>query len=355
MLKTLFRNNNIIAIIGPYPPPYGGISVHIERILKLLPKNEIHYYNIQKKSKYGRPFFGIWKYIFFIYFLFAPYKIIHYHSTSKKIRLLLSIVSHFRKNVYLHLHGASFTDTISENSFISRKIKSLIPDTHFIASNEKLYETLAKLKPLSIHLYDAFIPPVFNEDDMQEFTEKFPIPQSKYIISMVGWFSKYNNEDLYGFDIAMNALNILVNIHNLDISIVASVNGINDKTLHQNFVIKRTKLDLEKRFILIEDKPKEIYPLFLTGHIFIRPTNTDGNSVSIKEAQWFETPVVSSDIVPRPEKTVLFKNRNTEDLAEKILFVIKNQQFLSLQKKVELCKSKKFIHPIIKEIYGLEK
>ena len=40
--------------------------------------------------------------------------------SSKKIWLLLSNVSHFLRNVYLHLHGEGFIDTIIENSFISR-------------------------------------------------------------------------------------------------------------------------------------------------------------------------------------------------------------------------------------------
>ncbi len=347
--------NEIIAIIGPYPPPYGGISVHIERILKLLPEKKIHFYNIQKISKYGKPFYGLWKYIYFVYFLFAGYKIIHYHSTSKKIRFLLSVVSYFRKNVFLHLHGTSFSDTIKEKSFISRKIKSLIPYTNFIASNEVLFQAISKLNPKSIYLYDAFIPPVYKEEDLTSFTKDFKIPPYQFIICMVGWFSKYRGEDLYGFDIALEALNNLVNNRKLELLVIASVNGVNDKVLYQNFLQKRKELNLDNNFILIENKPKEIYPLFLYSHIFIRPTNTDGNSVSIKEALWFETPVIASDIVPRPEGTRLFKNRSADDLTEKILFVIKNQQFLPLQKKIDLCKTKKFKHPIIKDIYGLDK
>lgn len=344
-----------IAIIGPYPPPYGGISVHIERMLKSLPEKDIHFYNTAKTARYGKPFYRFWIYLYVLYFFIARYKIIHYHSTSKKIRFLLSLVSFFRRNVYFHLHGASFMDTIEETTFIAKTIKSLIPYTNFIASNEKIFHSMSALHPRSIFLYDAFIPPSFNQRDINAFATDVEMPNSPYIISMVGWFSLYKNEDLYGFDITLEALDILVNKQHLDLLVIASVNGINDKLLYDNFIAKRASLNLTHNFKLIESTPKEIYPLFLYSHLFIRPTNTDGNSVSIKEALWFETPVIASNVVPRPSESELFENRNAEDLADKIMTMIKNQQFLSLQKKIDVCKSKTFRHPIIKDIYELEK
>ncbi|MGD9991823.1 MAG: glycosyltransferase [Salinivirgaceae bacterium] len=346
--------NKRIAIIGPYPPPYGGISVHIERMLSRLPKENIHFFNTNKTASKGIPFYSIWIYIYVVYFLVARYKVIHYHSTSKKIRFLLSLVSFFKRNVFFHLHGASFLDTINEATFMAKKIKSLIPCTNFIASNENIFHSLSELNPRSIYLYDAFIPPTFNQNDLDLFTEAFELPSSQYIVCMVGWFSKYKQEDLYGFDITLDVLYSLINKYDLDISLIASVNGVNDKALYDSFLHKRAALNLTNRFILIESKPKEIYPLFLYSHLFIRPTNTDGNSVSVKEALWFETPIIASDAVPRPKEAYLFKNRDADDLAEKIMYVIKNQQFLSLQKKIDVCKSKTYRHPIIKDIYELE-
>ncbi|MBA7532818.1 hypothetical protein ES705_25048 [subsurface metagenome] len=297
--------NNKIAIIGPYPPPYGGISVHIERILNYLPDHAYDFYNIQKKSNRGKKFYGIWKYIYFIDFFFTQYKVIHYHSTSKKVRLLLSIISLFRSNVYLHLHGESYTDTISRKGITSWFLKRLIPNTHFIVSNDKLFSIIQELKPRSLHNFDAFIPPKFDQNIIDIFNKSYIFPNTQYKICMVGWFARYKNNDLYGFDLALKALQLLRNKYTIDISIVASVNGINDNKLYSQFLEVRKEYNLDSTFILIGENLKEVYPLYLSSHIFIRPTNADGNSVSVKEALWFGSPVVASDCIIRPDEVVL--------------------------------------------------
>ena len=62
----------------------------------------------------------------------------------------------------------------------------------------------------------------------------------------------------------------------------------------------------------------------MKGTIFIRPTNTDGDSISVREALYFDIPCISSDVVPRPPGTIVFKNRNTDDLIIKIKDVLNN-------------------------------
>ncbi len=41
-----------------------------------------------------------------------------------------------------------------------------------------------------------------------------------------------------------------------------------------------------------------------------RPTNTYGNAISIRGTLYFGRPVVVSDVVNRPEGTVVFKSRD---------------------------------------------
>ncbi len=343
-----------VAIIGPYPPPYGGISVHLERIVTYLPNHSFDLYNIEKRSAYGKKFYGIRRYLYLFAFLFKPYKVIHYHSTSKNTRLFLSIISFFRGNVYLHLHGESFTDAIAKKGFTSRLLKKLIPATNFIASNEQLYKIIEKLDPRSLYLYDAFIPPKFDSETVERFNAAYPPPSTQYSVSLVGWFSSYKNKDLYGFDIALEALQILREKHSLDILFIASINGIADENRYNQFLATRKALNLESEFILYEENLEEVYPLYLNTQVFIRPTNTDGNSVSIKEALWFGTPVVASDCVVRPDEVSLFKNRDAIDLSEKILQLIKSGGLLSSDEKFEYCRSKEFKYSLIEEIYGLD-
>ena len=51
--------------------------------------------------------------------------------------------------------------------------------------------------------------------------------------------------------------------------------------------------------------------------LMIRPTCTDGYGISIAEALFFDCPAIASDVCPRPEGAVLFKNRDMDDFEQK--------------------------------------
>ena len=52
--------------------------------------------------------------------------------------------------------------------------------------------------------------------------------------------------------------------------------------------------------------------------IIVRPTNTDGDSLTIREGLFLNKKVLASDVVKRPEGVILFKNRNLNDMEEKL-------------------------------------
>jgi glycosyltransferase involved in cell wall biosynthesis len=343
-----------IAIIGPYPPPYGGISVHIERILQYIPQNKVDFYNIVNRSNLtGKAFYGWRKYWYVFLFCLKPYKVIHYHSTSPKIRILLGLVGIFKPVVYLHAHGESLSDTLKGKGIKSRLTRFILRYVHLLASNSDLTKLLINYKPRSLKEIDAFLPPLINESETERWLLKIKPPECRFTISMVGWFNLYRGEDLYGYDLMLEALNTLRKNH-IDIGVLASVNGIIDIKSYHCFLERRKELELEKYLVLLEEEFKEIYPLYLYSDIFVRPTNTDGSAMSVKEALWFGCKVIASNAVPRPADVLLFKNRNSEDLAVKIMSLIEKNDFIPLPQKIEIAKKKKFIHPLIRDIYGLE-
>ncbi|MBN1131876.1 MAG: glycosyltransferase family 4 protein [Bacteroidales bacterium] len=344
-----------IAIIGPYPPPFGGISVHIQRILTYLPEQVYDLYNVSGTSGRGKKFRGFRKYFYIFAFLFRSYTIIHYHSTSKRIRLLLSLIAIFKKGIYLHLHGASFSDTIHEKSLYAYSLKRLLKYVNILASNETIYNEISGYGPGSIAYIDAFIPPKFDREQYDRIIGHLTLPRADVLILMIGWFAYYNNQDLYGFDLMLNALRTLKVEKHYHVRTIASVNGIKDRECYDHFLKRREELNLIDDFILISGDLEEIYPLFLHSDIFVRPTNTDGNAVSIKEALWFDCRVIASDAVVRPPGVVLFENRNHEDLSDKIEGLIRTPVKLALKERIERAQNHKTYQPKLLKIYGLEK
>jgi glycosyltransferase involved in cell wall biosynthesis len=67
--------------------------------------------------------------------------------------------------------------------------------------------------------------------------------------------------------------------------------------------------------------------------LFIRPTNTDGDALSIIEALTLQKPTIASDVCRRPEGTILFKNRNVNDLYNKVIYII--EYYIECKKQIE--------------------
>ena len=62
-----------IAIVGPFPPPYGGISIHVQRLMQKLEMDGFEV-NVNKNMTVRRwIIFGRWHWF--------KYDIVHFHDT----------------------------------------------------------------------------------------------------------------------------------------------------------------------------------------------------------------------------------------------------------------------------------
>ncbi|GAB5410851.1 MAG: hypothetical protein BalsKO_32160 [Balneolaceae bacterium] len=342
------NRNRRVNIIGPFPPPFGGISVHIKRIFNHIKKENVQFYNTSEASFKRIPTLTKSK-LFLLFFKFD--QLIHYHSTSINVRLVLALYATINPFIYLHAHGASLTDQLKLSTWKSTIIKLLLPKLNLICSNSEIYDYMkSTYSTKSLHLFDAFIPPKYDEKLDREILNSIEWPNSKYLLSMTGWFNRYNDQDLYGYDIMLNALHELRK-NNIDVSVIASVNGIGNQELYSSFIAERDHLSLNDNFLLIMYDLQELYPIIIKSDIFVRPTNTDGNAVSIKEAIWFDIPVIASDVVPRPDEAIIFKNRSVESLVN---VISKQLDKVNTHTNHKIYSSIKFEHPMIKEIYGFK-
>lgn len=78
---------------------------------------------------------------------------------------------------------------------------------------------------------------------------------------------------------------------------------------------------------LFQTNPYQFYPILMKSDIFTRPTTSDGDAISLREALYLKTPSVASDVVPRPEGTVLFKNRDVADFIDRVKMVWDNYSY----------------------------
>jgi hypothetical protein len=123
---------------------------------------------------------------------------------------------------------------------------------------------------------------------------------------------EHNGEDLYGLDLLIDLAEANKNKKIFFIFQLASFGNTIQKEKYHRYM----KLLDEKRLdnILIYAKPISFVALIKQSDMTLRLTNTDGDALSIRESLYLNTPTIASDVVLRPEGTILFINRDIASL-----------------------------------------
>ena len=76
-------------------------------------------------------------------------------------------------------------------------------------------------------------------------------------------------------------------------------------------------MGMKDHFMLISEKLSFVR-LIENADIVIRPSNTDGDALTIRESIYLGKCTIASDVVERPAGTILFKTRDVADLELKM-------------------------------------
>ena len=336
-------NENIklkIAIVGPYPLPYGGVSVHIQRLKDKLEANGFKcvVYDLDKNNTSLDN--GITKIRFPLlwavkYSIFAKEDIIHFHYSDWRARTLFGFMTLLGKKIIITIHGESLKESIINSGYLKRKLitYSLNHASYVIAVNPHIKECalLLGVNPELIDVIPAFIPPVIREKDIDEIPQDIWefIDQHTPIISANAFkITFFKDHDLYGIDMCIDLCANLKNNYP-NIGFVFCLPTIGDNNYFEMLKQRIISNGIENNFLFVTEK-YNFYPILMKSQIFVRPTNTDGDSVSIREALNFEIPVVTSDVINRPKGSILFINRDLNDFTQKTINILQNYNYYKL-------------------------
>lgn len=315
--------NNII-LYGVLPLPFGGISIHLMRFKKYLEDSQLNFVfvqsnNFNQKHTFRKLFFSQ---------LNLKENIIHLHGfqSGRNLLFLLFLIVFCKKKIIVTIHNDRFLYEFNSLKTFNRKIAKIFYSniSHVISVNsDSNYGFIPNRK---ISVVPAFIPPTHNETDINQLPEFFHKIRKKHkflITANAFKISFYKNEDLYGIDLSIELMKKLVNTVSKDIGFIFVIPDINDLDYYYKMKKLVEKYDLEENFYFFT-KPVPFPAVIKMCDLFIRPTNTDGDALSIREAIFFKKPVIASDVCWRPTGTILFFNRNVTDLYNKTKDLINN-------------------------------
>lgn len=324
-----------VALIGSYPPPYGGRSIHVQRLKKQLEENGIICIvydgsGVPKKKKNVVVIKSISAWLIG-QFLHTSDDIIHCHNYSLRLLALFSLLSILKdKRVVFTLH--SFRYSLRRFNlwhkfvfWLSRKA-----GVHFIAVGPEIKKKVVSsgiIRTEYAEIIPSFISPTVREEEIKEIPQEIWdfIGNHTPIISANAYrISFYNNQDLYGIDMCIDlCANFKKNYP--QIGFVFCLPDIGYRHYFNKMKQKVVEKDIKNNFLFMT-KPCQFYPILMKSDVFVRPTNTDGYGISLAEAAYFRIPAVASDVCKRPEGTILFRSRDVDDFTLKVKDVIDNYQ-----------------------------
>jgi len=328
-----------VNIIGPYPPPMGGISVHIKRMKGFMESKGIQcdIYNESKLEEKKRNIYAIKKYKMFLFKIpFLKGSIVHFHTVDKRLRMLLGIYKALGKKIILTIHGGSLVEQINGSGAIGKFIlmKSLKKIDKIICVNEMNTSELIELgfeqeKVITLPAYINPIESIEDQDKIPLFVQEF-LNSNDFKICANGCVRFYNEQDLYGIDMLIDLVQELSlnGIYVKLLFVVLDVQGQNqdEKNYYEKLKRKIYEYGINHQCLLYEAYDTEFYPIIKRSNLFIRPTNTDGYGVSITEALYYGVPSIASDVCKRSNGTIIFKSRDKQDLYKKVDNIIKDYE-----------------------------
>ncbi|WP_300603497.1 glycosyltransferase [Niabella sp.] len=279
-------------VLGTVPPPIGGVTVHVKRLLAHLDKNGISYkfIDINKSSKTT------------ILKACLKYKFIHLHSSNVYLRFLIALLCFvFSKCLISTYHG----DLNRYGRFKNRLDRWSVRLTSYpILLNTNSYKIAARLNK-NAQLFSAFIP----ADQVLSLEP-----------SILGQIRGLRKK---GFVFCTNAYNVSYDKNNREIYQISDLVTIFNTLPHLSLVISDPSSNYSQLLkkgginnnILLIPFEHDFNAVLKESDCFIRFTTTDGDSISVKEALSLGVPVIATDVVSRPKGTISISNDLNELLS----------------------------------------
>ncbi len=315
----LMMKQNKILLIGPLPPPAGGVAVHLIRLSFLL-NNDFQFDFVDESSLIKSEYFNIRSLNLLQYLRRVNNSdLIYIHSGSQIFRILHLITGFLlSKKMILTIHSFPF-----KKKYLWKYLDKLffkMAQTIIVVNDSILKNILLSKNECLIK--NAFLPPTM------ELEPPLPIEVSEWInvrknagdvlvCANAYELKRHNNLDLYGLDMLIEVAKAMVE-KQINVSFIFNVASTKKYLeLYKNYQLRINDYKIEQNFLLVNEKLSFVQ-LIENSDFVVRPTNTDGDALAIRESLYLGKPIIASDVVTRPDGTILFRSRDTADLQRKL-------------------------------------
>ena len=331
-----------IAMLGISPPPLGGVSVHIERVMHKLQSqnNTVYFFNTEVRYRYKLFPFYLIKLI--LWFCWRRPKVVFYHSvyldnSISELLILACLKRLFNYQLVLIEHDCRHMYKRTERFKKPFNLVLANTDQVVLIGNRTLQSYQDnKIKLTNCAIEGAFLPPDISRE--QEILATYPRTLLQFlahhepvILTNAFQLVLLDGKDLYGID---QSLLLLAQLKKEfpQVGLVIALAQIGDSNYFAQLQEQMQKLQVTNHVYIVHGQ-KVLWPLFKRVNLFVRPSLSDGASVSVQEALHFGCPVVASDVCARPDGATLFATGSHDDFCQKVSEVLRKNIYAEANKQ----------------------
>jgi glycosyltransferase involved in cell wall biosynthesis len=320
-----------VLVLGPVPPPLGGIAVHVSRlvphlqkaglevavlnhfrstdadfVLDALNRNPINYFRMPRKIRA---------------------RVVHYHHSHWGMLLAVALGRRRTGSRYvLTLHGDDVPRLLeSRVPMLPRATRwALSRFDAIIVVNPDIRSAIQDhVDQARIEVLPAFLEAPTGESFYDASVEDFLASGRTLLLSAFRVQSLPDGRDLYGLDMAVDAFAALAAERpdlRLALFIAERPSG-RQAARHLRALERRLEeAGLRGRALFVFGMP--LTAAFRHNVILVRPTRAEGDALSVREALHACVPVVASDVVGRPAGTSTFASDDAADLRRALVEIL---------------------------------
>lgn len=322
--------NAKVAIFGIEPPPLGGVSVHIQRVMNrfLSQNNKLFFFATEQ---WMRTIFPLYVCKLAVWLMRVRPEIVYYHSSylfySTSELVVIVLLRFFLKyEVIIVDHDCRH---LSKKRVRQKRMYAWVTSkvNHVVCIGAATYQSYLDhgIDLVSYSIESAFIPPPLHAKASIQATypsslDIFMQEHTPLFLMSAAHLMLIDGKDVYGIDATIEMLGRLKQEYpdaGLIIGLAQIGNGAYFSHL-QNMM----KLQDVSESIFILHGNKELWPLYERVDLFLRPTLSDGDSISIREALFLNAPVVASDVTHRPSAVLVYGVGESDAYLNTVLLVL---------------------------------
>lgn len=300
-------NDLDVLLVGPYPPPFGGISAHVARLAEAarehgLSVRVLNHFRTRDGDALviGSLARNPWRYWHSL--RSASARVVHYHHSRWSTLLAAALaLRHSSAATVVTVHGRELEPFLcSRVPGVARLTRrALMVFDVLIAVSSEIEQSLSSLGP--VKLIPAFIPTHNDEASLSPATRAFLRDGTNVVVAAYRLSVDRRGRMIYGLETAIRSFAAVARARSdLRLAIfLASAPSSRRQSDRLRLLIEGVDdEDVRRRIGVFCGEP--LAPALPLAALYLRPTLTDGDAVSIREAIAAGVPVLASDVVVRP-------------------------------------------------------